>query len=242
MSAMACKCPLPSHVITQIPYALFVALVSLLCGYLPIGMQSLTVAQTYFVGFGVTIVGILLAGANPEGDRLDFLNWVSVQIQTKCLRVDPETLPAITLMRQPVGNGIHKIPQSGTLISSASSRTPQSTANVMRRETFDKDLDQERLTKKQEKVFANDEPALPREAVIQPLNPFDFDMEADSTLLEQGPSAASHFSARTSLSHSADNNHRLNVEERGDSVTANDKKISSEIPRIRPLTNEIDLS
>ena len=104
MSAMACRCPLSSHVVTQIPYAIFVALTSLICGYIPIGLQTLPVGVTYLVGFGTSLVGILLLGANPEGERLDVFNWIYVQMHTKCFRTNPEDLRAITLMKTPVGN------------------------------------------------------------------------------------------------------------------------------------------
>jgi Na+/H+ antiporter NhaC len=37
MSALASRCPLTAHVTTQLPYALVVAFISILCGYLPVG-------------------------------------------------------------------------------------------------------------------------------------------------------------------------------------------------------------
>jgi hypothetical protein len=106
MSAMACKCPLTNHVATQLPYAVFIAVVSVSCGYVPIGMQALSVIVTYLVGFGATIVGILILGANPGGTRLDLFNWISSAIRRTCCRTRSEDIPALALMNIPLVPGV----------------------------------------------------------------------------------------------------------------------------------------
>ena len=97
ISSMACKCPLTNHVLTQIPYAFFVAAVSLLAGFLPIGVIS--IFSTYLLGFFLLIFGIFSLGANPRGDRLDIMNLISVKFQTGCLKKHPDQIEVLSLMK-----------------------------------------------------------------------------------------------------------------------------------------------
>ncbi|RKP23760.1 Na+/H+ antiporter family-domain-containing protein [Syncephalis pseudoplumigaleata] len=69
MSALSSKCPLPAHVTTQLPYALVVALVSIVFGYLPVGFRLYPAGVAIPVGGAAIFVIIFLFGSKVELDE-----------------------------------------------------------------------------------------------------------------------------------------------------------------------------
>jgi Na+/H+ antiporter NhaC len=68
MSALSSKCPLPAHVTTQLPYALIVALVSIVVGYLPVGYHLYPAGVAIPIGTVVIFAIIFLLGSKVELD------------------------------------------------------------------------------------------------------------------------------------------------------------------------------
>ncbi|KAI8058373.1 Na+/H+ antiporter family-domain-containing protein [Syncephalis plumigaleata] len=69
MSALSSKCPLPAHVTTQLPYALIVAVVSIVFGYLPVGFRLYPAGVAIPVASAVLFVIIYLFGSKVELDE-----------------------------------------------------------------------------------------------------------------------------------------------------------------------------
>ncbi|KAI9594519.1 Na+/H+ antiporter family-domain-containing protein [Syncephalis fuscata] len=69
MSALSSKCPLPAHVTTQLPYALVVALVSIVFGYLPVGFRLYPAGVAIPVGAAAIFIIIFLFGSKVELDE-----------------------------------------------------------------------------------------------------------------------------------------------------------------------------
>ncbi len=65
MSSLACGCDHVDHVRTQLPYALTVGLVTVLCGYLPVGFG---LSPWISLGLGMVVLGLVVwkAGRKPE--------------------------------------------------------------------------------------------------------------------------------------------------------------------------------
>lgn len=175
MSAMACRCPLTSHVATQLPYAFFCAAVCLSCGYLPIGMQTLSIAGTYFLGFFVTAVGILILGAKPNGPRLDALNWVAVQLRTWLFRTDPDSIEAVSLMRIPIGTEQLNVQLTSTQPRSKAEDTEKKTLRRPSFETEQEDIEHRRHRENSEERV--EEQTRIRRPTTKDVNPFDIDFE-----------------------------------------------------------------
>lgn len=69
MSALASKCPLSAHVTTQLPYALVVALVSIIFGYLPVGFRLYSAGVAIPAGSAALFIIIYLFGSKVELDE-----------------------------------------------------------------------------------------------------------------------------------------------------------------------------
>lgn len=68
LSSVATGCDHLHHVRTQAPYAVFIMLVSLVCGYIPIALigSSWMVLPIYLVGFMAILAGLRFWGGRPE--------------------------------------------------------------------------------------------------------------------------------------------------------------------------------
>ena len=112
MCSMACQCSIPRHVKTQIPYALFVAMVSLSIGFGAIGAIPLPV--TYLLGFAMIVLGVFLLGARPDrGDKMDLISSVYCACQVYLCKRQSNTIEVVQLLQrqQCAQNGI-ELPSS----------------------------------------------------------------------------------------------------------------------------------
>lgn len=99
MSSMACKCPIALHVKTQVPYAVFIALVSLVAGFALVGVVP--IAITYCMGFVCIVSGAHVLGAKPhQAGTLDRVSNLYCKFQTKVLKRRLEDIEIIRLMHE----------------------------------------------------------------------------------------------------------------------------------------------
>lgn len=91
------------------PYAFYVSFTCLLCGYLPIGMQTVPLGFTYVLGFTTMLVGILLFGARPDGNKLDALTRLLIEIRVRFFKQQRETMEEIMLMRAELLDGLSEV-------------------------------------------------------------------------------------------------------------------------------------
>jgi Na+/H+ antiporter NhaC len=66
ISALASKCPLAAHVTTQLPYALVVAFISVLCGYLPVGYGLYPPGVAILIGTIFIFAFVFIFGSKVE--------------------------------------------------------------------------------------------------------------------------------------------------------------------------------
>ena len=66
LSALATRCPAPDHVLTQAPYALFCALLSVLLGTLPHSALGVPAAVCLLLSFAVTVACLRLLGRRSD--------------------------------------------------------------------------------------------------------------------------------------------------------------------------------
>mmetsp|Transcript_12418 Transcript_12418/g.22436 ORF Transcript_12418/g.22436 Transcript_12418/m.22436 type:complete len:794 (-) Transcript_12418:131-2512(-) len=104
LSAMSSKCDLTHHVITQMPYALAVAVLSILIGYLPAGF-AWEAWIGLVIGIFLVIAMVLLLGVRVDHPKFkeDFLSITTEFIKVKIFRRDPtpkQEVPDFVLERE----------------------------------------------------------------------------------------------------------------------------------------------
>ncbi|KAI9098124.1 hypothetical protein DFS34DRAFT_593609 [Phlyctochytrium arcticum] len=71
VSALSSKVSVHAHVVTQLPYALLCALVSVLVGYLPLGFEAYPSWAGLLIGIPILAASIFLLGAKTESTHAD---------------------------------------------------------------------------------------------------------------------------------------------------------------------------
>ncbi|KAI9293953.1 hypothetical protein K502DRAFT_325080, partial [Neoconidiobolus thromboides FSU 785] len=76
LSALSSKCPVRDHVTTQLPYALLVALTSVIFGYLPVGFNAYPAWAGLLIGIVFMTLVVLLIGTKTESHDISRWDWL----------------------------------------------------------------------------------------------------------------------------------------------------------------------